>query len=127
MEEDETNHQTENNEHFVQNRPAKVSSVLGKAQAKKRLMAFSISKQAAAAQIAAKKQAQASNSSQAGAGKEKKDSYDTELHSATDETNVVASESNEFSGGIFDDKQSKKKISKKGERLHLLFATYVTL
>ena len=107
MEEDETNQQTENCEPSIQIRPAKVSSVLGKAQAKKRLMAFSISKQAA--QIAAKKQAQTG-------AKERKDN-DAEMKTNVTEDGRPLSEIAEAGPnvGIFDDKHSKKKSAKKSK------------
>lgn len=133
MEEDEANHQAEsggtasggsgsgtvataagsNDHQSVQNRPVKTSSVLGKAQAKKRLMAFSISKLAAAAQIAAKKQAHSK--------KENGDSSDAKLN-ASEETTITTTaaagvtDNVEFGGNIFDDKHAtKKKSTKKGE------------
>lgn len=108
MEEDETNNQPEIAE-LSQSRPAKVSSVLGKAQAKKRLMAFSISKQAAAAQMAAKKQAQTGT-------KERRDNDDVDIKGNTTEDGRSISEIGEPGavGGVFDEKHSKKKNNKKG-------------
>lgn len=99
MDEDEANHQSSGVDDNVGNRSASKSSVLGKAQAKKRLMAFSISKQAAAAQIAAKKQAQTT-------GRDKKENGEPSGKPASDEPTVLSSEN------VFDDKHSKKKQKK---------------
>lgn len=98
MDEDESNNQTVDAESGSQNRASmKPSSVLGIAQAKKRLMAFSISKQAAAA----KKQAQEMAASVT-TTKNKKENGEV----GQDEGNHNP-ESN-----VFDDKHSKKKVKK---------------
>lgn len=99
MDEDEANHQSSGVDESVANRSASKSSVLGKAQAKKRLMAFSISKQAAAAQIAAKKQAQTS-------GRDKKENGDPPGKMGSDEVTVPSNEN------VFDDKHSRKRQKK---------------
>lgn len=123
MEEDDASHQSETIDQDQQSRhPQKISSVLGKAQAKKRLMAFSISKQAAAAQIAAKKQAQASvpMSGMSISSKDRKENGETNVSKSTsmDESNQFAESTN--GSGIFDDKHSKKK-SKRGKNTYSIF------
>lgn len=98
MDEDEANHQSSGVDDSAGNRSISKSSVLGKAQAKKRLMAFSISKQAAAAQIAAKKQAQTT-------GRDKKENGDPS-GKPSDEATTISNEN------VFDDKHSKKRPKK---------------
>lgn len=116
MDEDDANNQSESAESALQIRPPqKTSSVLGKAQAKKRLMAFSISKQAAAAHIAAKKQAQelASSStstslnSVTGKSVNKKENGDVSV----EETNNLSIENADVRN-VFEDKHQKKKLKK---------------
>lgn len=113
MDEDDANNQSENAEATLQIRPPqKISSVLGKAQAKKRLMAFSFSKQAAAAHIAAKKQAQelasaSSASSAVGKNANKKENGDVNA----DESSTLNSE-NADARNVFDDKHPKKKLKR---------------
>ena len=100
MDEEEPNNQTADAETSSQNRSLlKPSSVLGKAQAKKRLMAFSFSKQAAAAKKQAQEMAASTTST-----KSRKENGEF-----GQEIGVYNSESN-----VFDDKHSKKK-QRKGE------------
>ena len=98
MDEDESNNQVMDAESGSQNRASsKPSSVLGIAQAKKRLMAFSISKQAAAA----KKQAQEMAAS-APTTKNRKENGEVgqDAGNHNPDTNV------------FEDKHSRKKMKK---------------
>ena len=98
MDEDESNNQSADAEAGAQSRTSsKPSSVLGIAQAKKRLMAFSISKQAAAA----KKQAQEMAAS-APPTKNKKENGEIGLDAGNHNSE----------GNVFDDKHSKKKLKK---------------
>lgn len=110
MDEDEANQQSGNADENAANRStSSKSSVLGKAQAKKRLMAFSISKQAAAAaaQLAAKKQA-----TQTG-GRDKKENGGEPAtgKAGSDEANETT---------VFDEKHAKKR-QKKSKRSMAVF------